>query len=257
MRENVEDDMTSYFIRTLLSEGRIDYDVTVKDRNGDFTTRKVIKEGPTNLVFTTTQTRVHAENETRVLSLNTNDSDGADRQRAQGHRAGLRRCRPVRVGGLPAVAGLRCRRAPGGRSRSRWSWPSWSRRSAVRLRRDFSSLLALVATHAMLHQLNRERDDQGRIVATVEDYGVVRDLVADVITEGVGQHRLEHGARDRRGGGRAERRDARTGVSTTTQVAEQLEIDKSNAGRRLKVAADGGYIQNTGARRRGVRRLAG
>ena len=32
MRENVEDDLTSYFIRGLLSEGRIVYDVTTKDR---------------------------------------------------------------------------------------------------------------------------------------------------------------------------------------------------------------------------------
>ena len=33
-----------------------------------------MKEGPTNLIFTTTQTRVHAENETRVLSIYTDDS---------------------------------------------------------------------------------------------------------------------------------------------------------------------------------------
>ena len=32
MRENVEDDLTSYLIRSLLSEGRIVYDVTTKDR---------------------------------------------------------------------------------------------------------------------------------------------------------------------------------------------------------------------------------
>ncbi len=36
--------------------------------------RRIIKEGPTNLVFTTTKTKVHAENETRILSLGTDDS---------------------------------------------------------------------------------------------------------------------------------------------------------------------------------------
>ena len=36
--------------------------------------------------------------------------------------------------------------------------------------------------------------------------------------------------------------------ATTTQVAQKLGIDKSNAGRRLKVAADGGYIQNNESR---------
>jgi hypothetical protein len=66
LREGVEDDMTSYFVRSLLSEGRIDYEVTVRTKDGDFTTKKIVKEGPTNLVFTTTKTRVHAENETRL-----------------------------------------------------------------------------------------------------------------------------------------------------------------------------------------------
>ncbi|MET0704472.1 MAG: hypothetical protein ABWY93_32900, partial [Mycobacterium sp.] len=74
LREGVEDDMTSYFVRSLLSEGRIDYEVTVRDKDGGFTTKKIVKEGPTNLIFTTTKTRVHAENETRILSLATDDS---------------------------------------------------------------------------------------------------------------------------------------------------------------------------------------
>ena len=74
LREGVEDDMTSYFVRSLLSEGRIDYEVTIRDTHGGFTTKKIRKEGPTNLVFTTTKTQVHAENETRVLSLATDDS---------------------------------------------------------------------------------------------------------------------------------------------------------------------------------------
>ena len=66
--------MTSYFVRTLLSEGRIDYEVTVRGKDGGFTTKKIVKQGPTNLIFTTTKTRVHAENETRILSLATDDS---------------------------------------------------------------------------------------------------------------------------------------------------------------------------------------
>jgi hypothetical protein len=74
LREGVEDDMTSYFVRSLLSEGRIKYPVTVRDKDGNFTTQTIIKEGPTNIIFTTTKTRVHAENETRILSLATDDS---------------------------------------------------------------------------------------------------------------------------------------------------------------------------------------
>src|SRR5262249_47520663 len=57
---------------------------------------------------------------------------------------------------------------------------------AVRLRRDFGSLLAPIRVHAVLHQLSRARDATGAIVAAVEDYAAVRGLVAATIAEGVG-----------------------------------------------------------------------
>ena len=56
---------------------------------------------------------------------------------------------------------------------------------AVRLRRDFSALLNLIRAHTLLHQATRDRDDQGRIVATIADYAVVRVLIVDLLSEGV------------------------------------------------------------------------
>jgi hypothetical protein len=74
MRENNDDDMTAYLVRTLLSEGRLDYEVTVKDQTGNPTTEHIVKDGPTGLIFTTTQA-TSIRNETRLLSLNTDDSN--------------------------------------------------------------------------------------------------------------------------------------------------------------------------------------
>lgn len=54
---------------------------------------------------------------------------------------------------------------------------------AIRLRRDFSALLSLIRTHALLHQESRERDERGRIVATVDDYTAVHDLVHEMFAE--------------------------------------------------------------------------
>jgi hypothetical protein len=51
---------------------------------------------------------------------------------------------------------------------------------AVRLRRDFRLLLSLIEAHALLHRERRDRDEQGRIVATRDDYATVRELVADL-----------------------------------------------------------------------------
>jgi hypothetical protein len=56
---------------------------------------------------------------------------------------------------------------------------------AVRLRRDFGAVLTLIRAHALLHQATRERDDAARIVASLDDYAAVRELVADLVADGV------------------------------------------------------------------------
>lgn len=242
MREGVEDDMTSYFIRSLLSEGRIVYDVTTKDRSGDFTTRRIIKEGPTNLIFTTTKTHVHAENETRILSLATNDSNEQTanvlRAIAVGHDDSDRSEWIELQRWLASDAAEHRVVVPYALKLAELIPPV-----AVRLRRDFSSLLALIQAHGLLHQRTRGRDDQGCVIATVEDYAAVRALVAGVITEGVGSS-VSKTVRDTVAAVIAlAPKFTERGVSTTA-VAEHLKIDKSNASRRLKVAAGGGYIEN-------------
>ena len=56
----------------------------------------------------------------------------------------------------------------------------------LRLRRDIPAVLGLITTHALLHQAARQRDAQGRIVASLDDYAVVRELVADLVAESAG-----------------------------------------------------------------------
>lgn len=238
LREGVEDDMTSYFVRSLLSEGRIDYEVTVRAKDGGFTTKKIVKEGPTNLIFTTTKTRVHAENETRILSLATDDS------REQTARVLLEIADETNSGRdlepwldlQRWLAGAEHRvTIPYGRQLAQAIAPV-----AVRLRRDFGSLLALIRAHALLHQASRDRDKAGRIIATVDDYAVVRDLVADIMAEGVGTT-VSDTVRETVAAVAA--LASPEGVMALA-VAEKLHLDKSNVSRRLRMAADDGYIRN-------------
>jgi hypothetical protein len=118
---------------------------------------------------------------------------------------------------------------------------------AVRLRRDFGAVLSLIRAHAILHQLNRRRDAQGHIIATLDDYDVVRELVAGVVSEGVGAT-VSPTVRDT-----IEAVDAlailhQDGV-TATALAEKLGLDKSAARRRLLVAKRDGYLENQEERR--------
>ena len=55
---------------------------------------------------------------------------------------------------------------------------------AVRLRRDFNTIINLISAHALLHRATREHTAAG-IVATIADYAVIRDLVGDLISDGV------------------------------------------------------------------------
>lgn len=73
-REKNDSNLTAYFVRSLLSEGRISYPVTVRDKQEGFVTKTITKEGPTNVILTTTATELHGENETRMLSIPTNDT---------------------------------------------------------------------------------------------------------------------------------------------------------------------------------------
>ena len=193
---------------------------------------------PTNLIFTTTKTRVHAENETRILSLSTDDSreqtarvllELADESNGDRDLESWRDFQRWLADAehrvtIPYARRLAQRVAP----------------VAVRLRRDFGSLLALIRAHAVLHQASRERDAAGCIIATLDDYAVVRDLIADVIAEGVGAT-VSDTVRETVA---AVRELASSEGVALRVIAEKLQLDKSNVSRRVRVAADGGYLRN-------------
>jgi hypothetical protein len=54
---------------------------------------------------------------------------------------------------------------------------------AVRLRRDFKTMLTLIRAHALLHQTNRQRDANACFIAEIADYAAVRDLIAEIVAE--------------------------------------------------------------------------
>jgi hypothetical protein len=69
-----EQDFQDYLLRELISEGRIRHAVVQKTGN-DLQTITVEKHGPVAFLVTTTKNALHAENETRLLSLEIDDSE--------------------------------------------------------------------------------------------------------------------------------------------------------------------------------------
>jgi len=113
---------------------------------------------------------------------------------------------------------------------------------AVRLRRDFKTVLLLIRAHALLHQASRLKDKKGRVIATVVDYAAVRNLVADLVAEGVDLtikrevRELVETATQLLAKGHAEVRQ--------TDLKEALKLDKSAISRRVAGALDGGFLKN-------------
>jgi hypothetical protein len=235
-------EFATYLMRSLLSEGRVRYETVEKTSEG-IKPRLIEREGPTGLIVTTTAVKLHPENETRLLSLTVTDTQ--DQTRA-------------------VMAALAEEAGEAGPNFESWHalqvWLEGAERRvsipyakiladlippvAVRLRRDFGALLNLIRAHALLHQASRDRDDDGCIIATIEeDYAAVRELVADLVSDGIEvtvpktvRETVEEVKR---------LREASSGEPVTiVELARELKLDRSAVSRRVRNAKDRGYLRD-------------
>ncbi len=251
-REKAEDNQTAYIVRSLLSEGRIEYPTVVRGDDGTMRTIKLVKEGPTNLVTSTTSISLHPENETRMFSLPSDDT----KAQTKAVMIGSADDDDLADGTGPDLgdwlefqrwlAGANRRvTIPYARCIARQIPPV-----AVRLRRDWNGVRALIRSHAMMHQLGRETDAAGRIIATLDDYQAIRSLVADLVAEGVGStvpatvretvelvHALTAAADEKHP-------PADPDGVTVSKIKDLLKIERSSATRRIQTARDHGYLVN-------------
>jgi hypothetical protein len=243
----ISGEIASYLMRSLLSEGRINYVTVVRTKSG-FEHKHISREGPTGLITTTTAVSLHPENETRLLSLTVTDSPAQ-----------------TRAVMLAQVQG----RGPA-RDRSAWhQLQSWLADRpldvvvpyaaplaeaippvTVRLRRDFPTLVTLIGAHALLHQLRRERDMDGAVLANFEDYATVRRLVSDLFADAA-ERAVPATVRETVGAVRelTDTGDPLGEGAPVVKVATRLGVDKSTALRRSRVAIARGYLRNLEVRR--------
>ncbi|MGI0525755.1 hypothetical protein [Rhizobium giardinii] len=241
----------SYLMRSLLSEGCLRYETVEKTKDG-LRPKLIERPGPTGLLCTTTRFTLHPENETRMLSLTVTDSQ----EQTKAVLAEIARQIPRAENGLDHWQALQTW-LTGGACEVIIPYADALAKLvppvAVRLRRDFSTLLSLIKAHALLHSATRIKDDQGRIVGTIADYEAVRALVVDIIAQGVGATVKEHvqeivsavkqlnGSYENPVGYRA--------------LMDLLHLDKATISRRAREAIDLGYLDNLEKRERQPARL--
>jgi hypothetical protein len=243
-------DFGTYLLRSLLTEGRVAYE-TVEKTEWGLQARLIERQGPTALILTTTELKLHPENETRMLSVPVTDTPDQTRavMLALAHRSGAQpdlvpwQAFQSWLASKPAVV-----RIPFATTLAGLIAPV-----AVRLRRDFGKVLSLIQAHALLHQAVRDHDADGTIVATVDDYSAVHALVADMISEGI-ESTVPRSVREtveavndlvQHGDTSGPLEDP--GV-TAAAIGRYLDLDKSAARRRALDAVERGYLQNLEAR---------
>jgi hypothetical protein len=240
----MDNEMVALLLRCILSEHHIRHE-TVEATPQGIQPRSIVKAGPTGLLVTTTAESLHPENETRMISFATTDT--AEQTRA------------VIAALSAAAAGNR----PPGQDPGAWhALQRWLQHAdnrvvipyaealgqlvepvAVRLRRDYATVLNLIRSHAILHQATRRRDAEGRILATVADYVAVRALVeaplADTTETAVHTTTIDTVLAVAR-----LTDDGHGAPVTYTAVARHLHLDKSSARRRCETAEAKGYLVN-------------
>jgi len=115
-----------------------------------------------------------------------------------------------------------------------------------RLLRDYSRLLSLIKAVTVLRHQQRRKDAKGRLIAEIEDYATVYELVKSMYeatvtgaTERVRDLVQAVGKLNGAGGEEV----------TVTQVANHLEIHKMAASRAVKTACAHGWLVNNEKRR--------
>ena len=256
--QGMADNDASYMLRTLQSEGKLKYSKSIKEDDGNWVTKTISKDGPTGVFTSTTASKIHAENETRNLSLYINDTPEQTRQVMVSLGKKLRD-RPLTrylegVEDDPEIKKFQ--------ALSKWLWLNDKFKvridyaeglgmlippDSVRLRRDESQILSLIQGHAILHQCNREIDDDGYIIATYDDYSAIRELINSSISENIGRTV------------RATIRETVMAVVnligpdasvippvtvTTGEIAQELQLDESTVRTRVQTAMSDGYLEN-------------
>lgn len=238
-------DFLTYGLRSLLSEGRLRYEVTVIERQD---TVRIEKEGPTGLISSTAGS-TERQLATRVLSLTVPDDVELTRQ----VMLAAARDQPEGVD-LDPFHSLQRYIATGPTSVSvpfaeQLAMETDDR--AVRMRRDFAAVLALTRAHALLHQESRERDAKGSVIATRQDYAGVYHLIAMTIAEGI-EASVPPSVRNvvKAVADASYKTYGPNSPATLLEIADKLDRGRSTASRSANRAVSLGYLVEVGDGRR-------
>lgn len=247
-RSRVEDDNTAEAtrgLREMISSGKLSKLIACKGAGGQIESKLIEQDGPIAYTESTTLSRIFDEDRNRCLVVNTDERSSqtraimeavarsaaglvtADREEIVARHHCLQRMlvrMPIVIPFAPRLCELM----------------SIAAELPVETRRAFPMLLRMVEAVTLLHQRQRDRDDDGRLVATLDDYGHARRLLSRVIARSVGD-----GVGDpaRRFYDRLLGLDALPEVFTAADIRQHVRASRSTVAGWLAELADVGAIE--------------
>ena len=183
-------EQADYAIRTLQSEGKLKIQTTIKNpETGQFETQEIEKEGPTGFVTTTTASLIHAENDTRNISMFPDQSSEQTSRVYESVDSRYLGIQPLSEDELKPWrnAQLGLEEIPVYIPFVK-SFRKYFPKQIVRTRRDYGHFLAIVETVAFLHQKQRkiiELSGKKYIQATLADAYMAKIIVEDSLSKSI------------------------------------------------------------------------
>lgn len=232
-------------LRQLLSEGKVRYATVESTEKGLKGSELPILEGPCGLIMTTTATGIHPEDENRMISVNIHESSDQIVASLIAYAENItKEIEQLNLSPWFALydyisSGPKTVNIPFAREIAK-RLPS----THDKVKRDFPHILSLIAASTLLHSCTREHTEDGRVIATADDYRLIYDLVNGPISQGLAKAvpdniRAVVEAVEGKNG-----KDSYLGISNT-QIADLLGRDTSVISRTTKKAIEDGYLENT------------
>ncbi|HMF14025.1 MAG TPA: hypothetical protein VKE94_17030, partial [Gemmataceae bacterium] len=177
-------------LREMISSGRLSKLMPVK-LGGELQTVLIEQEGPIAFAESTTMSKVFAEDENRAIGIFTDERTDQTRLVMAGLARGLSGA-DVDLAQYACGAALLSHGVQRLLARGDVVIPYAPKladllpANRVEIRRAFSQLLSLIQASGLLHQYQRERDDNGRLVAGPDDYKLARHLLREPMRRLVG-----------------------------------------------------------------------
>jgi len=193
---NAADSEFVYVVRSLLSEGRVSYQVPQKDADGKFITVEMRLDGPTSFITTTIIDKLEPQLEDRLFTIHPDESmeqtrsimtmtakikdgsfEGLDRATLEAWQHFHSLLKPTDVV-IPFAGRIS-------------SYIQRGEHLPIAARRAFNRVMAIIQTVVCAYQFQRSHDDKGRLQAEMSDYWMALQIVREAFRETLGHQSKE------------------------------------------------------------------